>query len=321
MARKVGVSEATVSRVLNGRPGVSDATRNSVLAALDVLGYERPTRLRGDRTRLVGLVLPELQTPVHAAFTEVLAAGVARLGHTPVLCISSLGGVSEAAHVQTLLEQEVSGIFFVGGASGDAHVPHDFLVQLGNRGIPVVLVGAAAQELPFERVSIDDEAATRAAHAHLRSLGHERIGLVVGPPGHVASRRRKRVFADLGPAELVEHAMFTIEGGQLAASLLIERKATAVIFASDTLALGGLRAARRAGLDVPGDFSVVGSDDSFLMTCADPPLSTVRQPVEAMGAAALTLMAGQIEGGPASNRELLFEPELVIRASSGRLSR
>ena len=74
VARKVGVSEATVSRVLNEKPGVSEATRQSVLTALDVLGYERPTKLRGERARLVGLVLPELQNPIFPAFAESVSA-------------------------------------------------------------------------------------------------------------------------------------------------------------------------------------------------------------------------------------------------------
>ena len=85
VAKKVGVSEATVSRVLNGRPGVSDATRQAVLTALDVLGYERPTQLRGERARLVGLVLPELQNPIFPAFAEVIGGALAQLGLTPVL--------------------------------------------------------------------------------------------------------------------------------------------------------------------------------------------------------------------------------------------
>ncbi len=141
------------------------------------------------------------------------------------------------------------------------------------------------------------------------------------------SRRKSEAFgklvagAGLQCADLVEHTMFTVEGGQLAASLLIERKATAAIFASDILALGGVKAVRRAGLSVPGDFSVVGFDDSFLMNCTDPPLSTVRQPIEAMGRAALTLLLNQIDGGMTMDRELLFEPELVVRSSTGAVPR
>src|SRR3979490_2393231 len=96
VARKVGVSEATVSRVLNEKPGVSESTRQAVLTALDVLGYERPTKLRGERARLVGLVLPELQNPIFPAFAEVVGGALAQQGFTPVLCTQTAGGISEA---------------------------------------------------------------------------------------------------------------------------------------------------------------------------------------------------------------------------------
>src|SRR5919106_2094338 len=102
VARKVGVSEATVSRVLNGKPGVSDATREAVLTALDVLGYERPTRLRGERARLVGLVLPELQNPIFPAFADVVGDSLAQRGFTPVLCTRTAGGVTEADYLELL---------------------------------------------------------------------------------------------------------------------------------------------------------------------------------------------------------------------------
>src|SRR5579863_10774582 len=100
VAQKVGVSEATVSRVLNGKAGVSASTRDAVLTALDVLGYERPTQLRGERARLVGLVLPELQNPIFPALAEVVGGGLAQRGLTPVLCTSSAGGMSEAEYVR-----------------------------------------------------------------------------------------------------------------------------------------------------------------------------------------------------------------------------
>src|ERR1700761_8023392 len=96
VAKKVGVSEATVSRVLNGKPGVSDATRQAVLTALDVLGYERPTQLRGQRARLVGMVLPELENPIFPALAEVMGGALVQRGFTPVLCTRTAGGLSEA---------------------------------------------------------------------------------------------------------------------------------------------------------------------------------------------------------------------------------
>ena len=109
MAKKVGVSEATVSRVLNGKAGVSDSTREAVLTALDVLGYERPTQLRGERARLIGLVLPELQNPIFPALAEVVGGALAQRGFTPVLCTRTAGGLSEADYVAMLLDQHVSG--------------------------------------------------------------------------------------------------------------------------------------------------------------------------------------------------------------------
>ncbi|MDR2974505.1 MAG: LacI family DNA-binding transcriptional regulator, partial [Propionibacteriaceae bacterium] len=94
VARKVGVSEATVSRVLNDKPGVSQTTRDAVLTALDVLGYERPTKLRGDRAKLVGLVLPELANPIFPEFAEVIGGALAQQKFTPVLCTRSAGGIT-----------------------------------------------------------------------------------------------------------------------------------------------------------------------------------------------------------------------------------
>src|ERR1700757_73096 len=146
VARYAGVSEATVSRVLNQKPGVAKATQELVLTALDVLGYERPTQLRGERSRLVGLVLPELQNPIFPAFAEVIGGALAQLGLTPVLCTQTKGGVSEADYVELLLQQQGSGVVFAGGLYAQADAPHDHYRQLADRSIPVVLVNAAVED-------------------------------------------------------------------------------------------------------------------------------------------------------------------------------
>src|ERR1700709_982231 len=108
VAARAGVSEATVSRVLNSKPGVSEATRSTVLTALDVLGYERPSKLRGERARLVGLVLPELQNPIFPAPAAGVGGRLAQQGFTPVLCTQTAGGISEADYIELLLTQQVS---------------------------------------------------------------------------------------------------------------------------------------------------------------------------------------------------------------------
>ncbi|MFI6455492.1 LacI family DNA-binding transcriptional regulator [Streptosporangium amethystogenes] len=319
VAKKVGMSEATVSRVLNGKPGVSEATREAVLTALDVLGYERPTQLRGDRARLVGLVLPELQNPIFPAFAEVVGGALAQQGFTSVLCTRTLGGVSEAEYVDLLLQQQVSGVVFAGGLFAQADASHEHYELLRERRLPTVLVNAAVAHLAFPQVSCDDVVAAEMALGHLRSLGHERIGMVLGPPDHVPSRR-KLDAAGLDP-EFVEHTMFSLEGGHAATARLIRKGVTGVICASDVMALGAIRAARRAGLSVPGDVSVIGYDDSALMNCTDPPLTTLRQPIDAMGRAVVDLLAAQIDKALVPADELLFEPELVVRASTGPVKR
>jgi DNA-binding LacI/PurR family transcriptional regulator len=241
----------------------------------------------------------------------------------PILCTGAAGGLSEPAYVDLLLQQQAAAVVFFGGARGDADRPHAHFEQLRERNVPVVMVNATVEGLGFPSVATDDVDGVVLSLSHLRSLGHERIGIVVGPQGHLPSDRKCSAFLrfakdeDLPLERYVEHTMFTPEGGGAATMSLLDSGATAALFASDLLALGGIKAVRRAGKRVPADFSVIGFDDSPLMTSTDPALTTIRQPIEAMGKATVSLLMHQIEDGPELARELLFEPELVVRASTG----
>jgi DNA-binding LacI/PurR family transcriptional regulator len=324
VANKVGVSEATVSRVLNGKPGVSDATREAILTALDVLGYERPTKLRGERARLVGLVLPELQNPIFPAFAEVVGSALAQQGYTPVLCTQTAGGVTEADYVELLLQQQVSGVVFAGGLYTQADAPHEHYQRLIARKLPTVLVNAPIDGLGFATVSCDDGSAAEQAMGHLLSLGHTRIGLLLGPEDHIPSRRKlaaaRRVADRAGvpiAASRIVHSLYSLEAAQASAARLLRAGVTGIVCASDPMALGAIRAVRRAGLSVPGDVSVVGFDDSALMSSIDPPLTTIRQPIDTMGRLVIELLVSQIGGGAVPHDEMLFEPELVVRSSTG----
>jgi len=323
VAKQAGVSEATVSRVLNGKPGISDATRAAVLTALDVIGYERPTHLRVRRARMVGLVVPELQNPIFPALAEVVGEALAQRGFSAVLCTRT-GSMSEAEYIDMLLERQVSGMVFAGGQYADADAPHEHYDRLLKLRLPVVLVNAAAEHLDFPRVSTDDTVAMEQAYGHLAALGHKRIGVILGPSDHVPSRRKLAAFEAAVAAatgrpldpDLVERTKFSLEGGHAAATRLIGHGVTGIVCASDPLALGAIRAVRRAGLSVPADVSVIGFDDSLFMNSTDPPLTTVRQPIEAIGRAAVAMLIGQIEGAAVSTEELLFEPEIVARGST-----
>ncbi|SDC24262.1 transcriptional regulator, LacI family [Sanguibacter gelidistatuariae] len=323
VAQKVGVSEATVSRVLNGKPGVSQSTRDTVLTALDIMGYERPTKLRGERGRLVGLVLPELTNPIFPALAEVLGGALAQAGFTPVLCTRTAGGVSESEYMDLLLGQQVSGVIFAGGQYTERRADHSHYERLDDLGLPVVLISGAIESLHFPSVSCDDVVAMQLAFEHVMSLGHEKIGLLLGPADHIPSERKlaaaqalaARHGISLPPAQVV-HSDYSLESGQATTKRMLESGVTAIVCASDPLALGAIRAVRRAGLEVPDDVSVVGFDDSSLMNSVDPALTTVRQPIEPMGRAAVGLLTQMVAGLDVARDELLFEPELVVRRST-----
>lgn len=324
IAAQAGVSEATVSRVLNGKPGVSPATREAVLTALDVLGYERPLRLRRRSAGLVGLILPELDNPIFPAFAQVIESGLAQQGYTAVLCTSRPGSHSEDEYTELLLERGVSGIVFVSGLHADATTEPVRYQRLADRGLPIALINGylPGVEAPF--ISTDDEAAMELAVAHLSDLGHTRLGLAVGPERYVPTARkitgfRRALKTELpeGPAGTVETSLFTVEGGAAAANALLDAGVTAIVCGSDLMALGAIRAVRQRGLRVPEDVSVVGFDDSPLIPFTDPPLTTIRQAVPAMGQAAVQALLDRISGATAPCSEFLFRPELVVRGSTG----
>ncbi|NLT54719.1 MAG: substrate-binding domain-containing protein [Actinomycetales bacterium] len=325
IAVHAGVSEATVSRVLNGRPGVSDETRQAVLTTLDVLGYERPSRLRQRPNGLVGLVIPELDNPVFPAFVQAVESVLARNGYAPVLCTQLPGGIHEDDHVRMLLDRGVSGIVFVSGLHADATADPARYVRLRERGLPLVFVNGYAEGVDAPFISNDDVASMDLAVGHLVALGHTRIGLAVGPDRFVPVIRKLAGFRDvmhrlLGVEDvtpLVGSSLFGVEGGGVTADRLLDAGCTAIVCGSDLMALGAVRAIRARGLRVPEDVSVVGYDDSLLVGFTDPPLTTIRQSVTAMAAAAVRALLDEIAGIPAPRAEYVFRPELVVRASTG----
>ncbi|MFP3990908.1 LacI family DNA-binding transcriptional regulator [Streptomyces sp. E11-3] len=332
IAAQAGVSEATVSRVLNGKPGVAAATRESVLAALDVLGYERPTRLRRRSAGLVGLITPELDNPIFPALAQVIGQALTRQGYTPVLATQTPGGSTEDELTEMLVDRGVSGIIFVSGLHADTSADMERYEQLRGQGVPFVLVDGFSPKVRAPFISPDDRAAMQLAVTHLVSLGHTEIGLALGPQRFVPVQRKiegfvKAMREQLGlPSDdvaerLVQHSLYTLEGGQAAAAALMDRNCTAVVCASDMMALGAIRAARQRGLRVPDDISVVGFDDSPLIAFTDPPLTTIRKPVPAMGQAAVRTLLEEIGGTPAPQSEFVFMPELVVRGSTASAPR
>jgi DNA-binding LacI/PurR family transcriptional regulator len=325
IAALASVSEATVSRVLNGRPGVAEATRKTVLAAVDMLGYDRPSRLRRTSAGLVGLITPELTNPIFPGIAQLIEKALFSEGYTPVLCTQTDGHVHEDDYVRMLIDRGVAGIIFVCGIHTNTDADPARYNALRKRGLPIVLMNGFVSGVDAPFISNDDVASVEVAFDHLVHQGHERIGLAVGPPRYVTVQRKAASFRAASAAafgrhdvdELISHASFTVDGGAAAATDLIARGVTGIIAASDLMALGAIRGARARGLEVPHDLSVIGYDDSPLMEFTNPALTTVRQNIAAMSQAATRLLLAEIKGDLAPRAEMIFAPELVVRASTG----
>ncbi|CUR59469.1 Uncharacterized HTH-type transcriptional regulator in aml 5'region [metagenome] len=329
IAQRAGVSVSTVSRVLNEKPGVNQHTRRQVLTALDVLGYDRPSRLRPRAAGLVGLIVPELENPFFPRFAHLVEANLARFGYTPVLCSQSLGGVHEDDYVQMLQEHAVSGIIFVSGIHAIQDTDPQRYIRLVEMGLPIVLINGYLAGVPAPFLSTDDARCVELAVNHLRQMGHVDIGIALGQARYTPVIRKAAAFTELmsGPeaglsGELIDQRIactaYTVEGGVAAAQQLLDAGVTGIVCGSDVMALGVIRAIRAAGLRVPEDISVIGSDDSLMTEFTDPPLTTVRQPAANLATAACRNLIELISGHTVAHGDVIFQPELVVRGSTAK---
>ena len=315
LAESAGVSISTVSRVLNGKPGIREDTRQAVLQAMTDLGYSREKLQQ--RSGVIGLVVPELSNPSFPAFAERLDA-IFQTGHRTVITAAGPSGTNEATCIITLLDLGVDGVISISGAAADTEADLAPYLRLAEAGVPTVFISGHTTQLDSVFVNCSDAEAVTASVTHLRSLGHERIGLAVGPARFLPTQRKSSAFLGLGfSQDSIERTIFTAEGGRVAAGKLLDAGHTAIICGSDLMALGVIREAHSRGMRVPGDLSVIGFDDSPLMAFTDPPLTTVRQPVQAMCEAAVSGLVRAMDGNTPDGTELVFRPDLIIRQSTG----
>jgi len=322
IAEQAGVSTATVSRVLNGKSNVADETRRQVLAALDVLGYERPESVDNRSRGLVGLIVPELSNPIFPLFAQEIEQLLTPSGHTPVLCTQTPGGVSEDEYIEMLVERGVSGIVFVSGRHADTTGNVTRYQKLRSRGVPLVTINGNAPMIKAPGFTTDDRAAARMAVEHLANLGHRRIGFATGPTRMVPAVRKRAGYEDAmraccpGEDLRIVESLYTYEGGATAGAALAEQGCTGIICGSDLMALGAIKGIQSTGRAVPTDISVIGYDDSPLLAMTHPPLTTVRQPVEAICRAAISTLLAAINGEKPVDAEMTFIPDLIVRGST-----
>lgn len=326
IAVHAGVSTATVSRVFNGVGQVSDETRRKVLTAIDELGYDRPAPERTPDTPTIGVIVPELTNPIFAAFAHHLQEEVARAGGIAMIRSQTPGATSEFDHLSSLLEHRVSGLIFVSGRHADLLADLGPYHEVVARSIPLVTINGTRAEIPAPDFSTDDTLGIRAAVTHLHELGHSRIALLTGRTHIVPALRKAEAFTQVmeelvgDRSPIIEETFYTYEAAAAHTNGLIERGVTAIVTGSDLQALGAIRTITSLGLSVPEDISVIGFDDSFLMSHLSPGLTTVHQPVPAIVAAAVRNLfeALATPDYTPEHADYVFSPDLVVRATTAR---
>ena len=332
VAALAGVSLGTVSNVVNSPQLVSEATRTRVEVAIAKLGWvpnESARQLRAGRSRSVGMVVMDIGNPF---FADVLAGAETAVYHRGyTLQVGNSRSAVERESEQLLLfeQQRVRGVLYT-----PVGALNDRIVQLRHRNIPVVIVDRTGDGSGYCSVSVDDVEGGRLAAEHLFAQGHRSIA-VVGGPESLHQVRDRRLGADLARGQqsepvrvltVVTEAMDAASGVVAADQLLalpVDERPTAVFATNDLLALGLLQGFVTHGVRVPHDMAIIGYDDISFAASAAVPLSSIRQPREALGRRAAELLFEEIAAADDSSgktqhehQSVRFTPELVVRRSS-----
>lgn len=325
IARHAGVSRSTVSRVVNGDPNVSDETRARVLAVVQSHNFQPNAAARSlaaGRTKILGLVIP---MGVSALFTDpyfpLLIQGVAAAcnahGHSVMLWLA------DPEFERRTVQQITNNSLLDGVLVASVLMDDSLVLALSSSGKPFILVGRHPSNPRISYVDVENLEGARDAVAHLLRLGRKRIATITGSlnmiagsdrqQGYLAALRARGVGVD---SHLIVEGDFTEAGGYAAAQRLIPHRPDSIFAASDIMALGALRALREAGRRVPDDVAVVGFDDMPFAARTEPPLTTVRQPIQRTGALAAETLIEMVSEPDDQPRRLVLPTELVIRASS-----
>jgi LacI family transcriptional regulator len=322
VARAANVSISTVSHVLSGKRPTSGQTKLRVEEVIERLGY-RPNRVAQSlvwrRPFALGLIIPDITNPYFPAFALGAEDRVRQRGYTLVLGNSEYDPSREVAYLELVRSQQLAGAIYCLGDEMSPILPE--LQRAVEEGLAVVLVHSPMASVPT--VCADNRQGGGLAAQHLLDLGHRQIGIISALPLDEGMADREGGFLDvLREAGMnvdrtsvpTMYGNHQIEGGRQATAELLERapNLTAIFVLNDLMALGGLEAAREAGRRVPDDLSIVGFDDIPFAALANPPLTTVGQPIRQLGEQAADLLLQVIEDGVPPTLEASPQPNVLL---------
>jgi LacI family transcriptional regulator len=325
LAARARVHPSTISRVANHDPGlrIAAATRQRIEALLRETEYRPNGVARGLKLRqtfVLAVVIPDITNPLFASLFRGVEDGASARGYDVLLCNTDGSPERQRSHLQNMRDRRVDGVILASSFLKDPTVH-----WLRHQHIPYVLVNRFSDEGQDPFVGCDDLLGGRVATEHLVQLGHRRIGHLAGKAsvstgvmrrqGYLAALAVRGLTAD---PRLVTESGYTEEGGAQAAERLfsLDDRPTAIFAVTDLTAVGAFGVARRMGLRVPEDVAIVGYNDIPLATRLVPALTTVHVPIHDFGFAAARLLLEQIDAGEPTERQVIFNPELIVRGST-----
>jgi LacI family transcriptional regulator len=328
IARLAGVSRSTVSRVMNGQPGVRPAVRDRVEAVIAEHRYTPQAAARQlvtQRTRTIGLILPDSASqmfgnPIFAQMGQGVSQVCAQKGYISMQFMGQRA-MEEQTLYSLLRSRPFDGVVLI---SGEYEDPRPGFLR--HAGIPYVRIGRDPKHSDLKYVDIDNIAAARAAVEHLVKLGHRRIAMIKGVARDTCSAERYEGYRQaLHEAGIPLDERLVGDGDWTAACgyaftqqfLQLDSPPTALFSSNDMMAAGVVRAAHERGLKVPDDLAIVGFDDLDQTTMIFPELTTVRQPCVEMGMRAAEILIDQLENENEKPEHVILPTTLVIRASCG----
>jgi LacI family transcriptional regulator len=323
VAARAGVSKTTVSRVLNGKGELDDATAARVRRVIDELGYVPSAPAVGlarGRTRIVGILVPSLTWPWMGEVLQGVVDVVETEGYGLLLFTCNRGDESMRQFASQVSAKSFDGLLVI-----EPEGTLDYIAGLHARGLPVVLIDDRANRPLFPSVATTNRSGGHAAGTHLLELGRRRPLVITGPNRFGCTQERLDGFAEayasaglpLDPGLVVE-GDFTFDCGQQAVKRMIEAgvKFDAVFAHNDLSAAGAMQAAREAGHRVPEDVAVVGFDDLPLAATTEPPLTSVRQPLREMGEAAARMLLAHFDGAALPQSPTVIPTTFTVRGST-----
>jgi LacI family transcriptional regulator len=300
VARRAGVSTATVSRVLSGVGRARPQTEQRVHDAARELGF-RPSdvarSLKRRSTLTIGLIVTDIENPYFPQLVRAVEDAAIAEGYAILLCNAGEEPEREASYLELLVDRRVDGLIIAASTIGMRQS-----AWLASAPLPVVLVNTSVPDVGLPTIVSDNRGGGRAAAEHLLALGHRRFGYLMPPPRNLdapdrlAGARAALAGSGLADALSIAHGAPTVTGGEAAMRdlLALDPHPTAVIGYNDLMAIGAMRAIRRAGLRVPDDVSLVGFDDVAIAAYVEPALTTLRQETVEMGRWAVTRLTEEI---------------------------